>query len=92
MSIFNSNVEKAFFYWLYDYAAQYADVDVPMHRCFEFAGEQLKLPEELVEWAYQTAFTLEALDAGIPLSVIRGETKLSDHFSPEYIKAQRGGL
>ena len=26
-----------------------------------------------------------ALAAGIPMSVIRGETKLSDHFSKEYI-------
>lgn len=92
MSIFNSNAEKAFFYWLYDYAAQYADEGVSMARCFELAGEQLNLPEELVEWAYQTAFTLEALEAGIPLSVIEGKTKLSDHFSPDYIKAQRGAL
>ncbi len=29
-----------------------------------------------------------ALDAGIPLSVIEGKTKLTDHFSPEYIKSQ----
>lgn len=26
-----------------------------------------------------------ALEYGIPLSVVRGETKLSDHFSKEYI-------
>lgn len=31
---------------------------------------------------------LSALDAGIPPSVIAGKTKLSDHFSPEYIKSQ----
>lgn len=33
---------------------------------------------------------LSALDAGIPLSVIRGETKLTDHFSPAYIAEQAG--
>lgn len=32
--------------------------------------------------------TQSALDAGIPLSVVRGETKLTDHFSREYIDAQ----
>lgn len=31
-----------------------------------------------------------ALDAGIPLSVIEGKTKLSDHFSKEYIAKQCG--
>lgn len=29
-----------------------------------------------------------ALDAGIPLSVIEGKTKLTDHFSPDYIESQ----
>lgn len=29
-----------------------------------------------------------ALDAGIPLSVIEGRTKLTDHYSPEYIRHQ----
>ena len=31
-----------------------------------------------------------ALDAGIPLSVIEGKTKLKDHFSQEYIDYQCG--
>lgn len=31
-----------------------------------------------------------ALDAGIPLSVVDGETTLRDHFSREYIDAQCG--
>lgn len=31
-----------------------------------------------------------ALDAGIPMSVIMGRTKLSDHFSERYINAQCG--
>jgi hypothetical protein len=36
----------------------------------------------------QAAFRQSALDAGIPASVFDGKTKLTDHFSPEYIKAQ----
>ena len=31
-----------------------------------------------------------ALEAGIPLSVIEGKTRLRDHFSQEYIDAQCG--
>ena len=33
-----------------------------------------------------------ASDAGIPMSVIEGKTKLRDVFSQEYITAQKGGL
>lgn len=33
--------------------------------------------------------TISALRAGIPLSVIEGRTKLSDHFSESYINSQR---
>lgn len=33
-------------------------------------------------------FIAGALEAGIPRQVIFGQTKLSDHFSEEYIKAQ----
>lgn len=35
-------------------------------------------------------FKQEALSHGIPLSVIEGRTKLSDHFSPEYINWKSG--
>jgi hypothetical protein len=34
----------------------------------------------------QEAIKQSILDAGIPLSVIEGNTKLKDHFSSEYIK------
>lgn len=36
----------------------------------------------------QEWFVQSALQAGIPHSVIEGKTKLTDHFSPEYIRAQ----
>jgi hypothetical protein len=36
----------------------------------------------------QTSLRQSALDAGIPASVVEGKTKLTDHFSPEYIKSQ----
>lgn len=35
-------------------------------------------------------FKQGALDAGIPLSVIEGKTKLSNHFSKDYIDWKRG--
>lgn len=37
------------------------------------------------EPCYEAAFKQGALDAGIPLSVIEGKTKLTDHFSQDYI-------
>jgi len=42
--------------------------------------------EEYTEAEFEKA----ALEAGIPLSVIRGETNLTDHFSQEYIDFKRG--
>ena len=56
------------------------------------------LPEEHYSddagsWCYDCARELRrqaALNAGIPQSVIDGETKLRDHFSREYIDAQCG--
>lgn len=44
------------------------------------------------EACYRKAFVQGAIDAGIPMSVIEGKTKLSDHFSNEYIefKSNRG--
>ena len=35
-------------------------------------------------------FKSRAIEAGIPLSVIEGKTKLSDHFSQDYINEQCG--
>lgn len=40
------------------------------------------------ESCYNKAFIESALNAGIPLSVIEGKTKLSDHFPREYIEEQ----
>lgn len=45
-------------------------------------------------WCFDCARDLQcraALEAGIPASVIDGKTKLTDHFSREYIDSQRGG-
>lgn len=40
---------------------------------------------------HEQAGIQSALDAGIPLSVIEGRTKLSDHFSAEYIESKIKG-
>ena len=39
---------------------------------------------------YQFEWVKSALEAGIPRSVIEGRTKLTDHFSQEYIDSQCG--
>lgn len=41
---------------------------------------------------YKAMQKQSALDAGIPLSVIEGKTKLTDHFSQEYIDSQCGRI
>ena len=48
--------------------------------------EEYKEAEEYTEEEFEKA----ALEAGIPLSVIRGETILTDHFSQEYIDFKKG--
>lgn len=37
------------------------------------------------EW-YRRWFRAEAIAAGVPASVVDGRTRLTDHFSPEYIR------
>ena len=44
----------------------------------------------LCEPCWDKSQVQSALDAGIPLSVILGKTKLRDHFSQEYIDLIRG--
>lgn len=90
MSLFKSGVEAAFFRWLYNEATDFADEGMSTARCFELAGEKHGLPAEIVEWAAITADIESALEAGIPRSVIDGITKLSDHFSQDYIDHMRG--
>jgi len=47
------------------------------------------LDEDTEDYFTDVDFEKRALEHGIPLSVIRGETKLSDHFSKEYINWKR---
>lgn len=42
------------------------------------------------EACYRKTFVESALSAGIPMSVIEGRSKLSDHFSKEYIAHKIG--
>jgi hypothetical protein len=39
-------------------------------------------------WTCRAYMRQSALEAGIPLSVVEGKTKLSDHFSERYINEQ----
>jgi hypothetical protein len=49
--------------------------------------KEVKVDEsgQYCEKCYLAICKKSALDAGIPLSVIEGKTKLTDHFSQEYI-------
>jgi hypothetical protein len=60
-------------------AVDVEDGETGTGRCIE------QVCKELREAAQREAFKQSALDAGIPLSVIEGRTKLSDHFSEDYI-------
>ena len=91
MKIFESEIEEKLFYWLEAQAADLEDGETGMRKCVAILCERLKLPQDVAEWIIDKGVTLAALDAGIPLSVIQRKTKLSDHFSKEYIDSQKGG-
>ena len=63
-------------------AGVFEDGEMGMDKCIDL------FCEELAAQAKALAFKQGALEAGIPLSVIEWKTKLSDHFSAEYIKMQ----
>ena len=73
---------------IHDKALEYADVDMDVPSCCSQACKDLGLNEETAKWATEVYVIQSALDAGIPLSVIERKTKLTDHFSKEYIKSQ----
>jgi len=87
--LFASKTEGLFFEWLSKKAGDIEDGETGTAKCFEIACEVAELPEEITEWAAEIAMTQSALNAGIPLSVIQGKTKLKDHFSQEYIDHMR---
>jgi len=72
-------------------AADIEDGETGADRCIEIYCEQHGFSKETAEKAQQEAFKIGALEAGIPLSVIEGKTKLSDHFSQDYINAKARG-
>lgn len=64
------------------------DGETGMSRCIDYYCKEQGIPLEIGEQAYQHWARREALAAGIPLSVIEGKTKLTDHFSKEYIDSR----
>jgi hypothetical protein len=64
---------------------QYADIDMDVTKCIEQYCQENNIPEEIAEKAIELAYRNEAINAGIPISVIEGRTKLTDHFTKEYI-------
>jgi len=66
-------------------SANYADIDVNVNQSIELYCKDNKISSIIMVLAQELAFRQGALRAGIPLSVIDGETNLSDHFSQKYI-------
>jgi len=61
-------------------AGDLEDGEIGMHGCLDSFCEQNGIDDATKELAGRTYFRQSARDAGIPLSVIEGKTKLSDHF------------
>jgi hypothetical protein len=73
-----------------DGSGEYEDGELGAHRCFKLYCEDHGISDDIMELAYARWERDEALAAGIPLSVIEGKTKLTDHFSKDYIAWQCG--
>lgn len=71
-------------------AIEYEDGEMGEAKCIRAYCRDHGIDESVAERAILEAHKQGALDAGIPLSVIEGRTKLSDHFSPEYINDKCG--
>ena len=71
-------------------AIEYEDGELGFHRCLELYCTEHGIVPGVAERALAEFVRQEARAAGIPLSVIEGKTKLTDHFSPEYIDFKCG--
>ena len=86
-SLFQTVEQYDFFKWFDKYALDFHDEGCSG---FHEAAKLMGLPEEVAEWAERVSMQTSALEAGIPLSVVLGKTKLRDHFSQDYIDYQSG--
>ena len=69
-----------------DGAISYEDGETGEHECIHRYCEDNNIDEETCELAQKIAFERGASQAGIPLKVIRGEKKLNEMFSKDYIR------
>ena len=84
-----TTIEKKFFEWAEEQMKDFWD-EAPMQDCISGMCKHHRLDEDIADWLIKVFWVREGLDAGIPLSVVLGETKLSDHFSQEYIDFKKG--
>lgn len=87
---FKTSIEKEFFIWCMRKLDDYLDGSVS-DSIAAFHRDHDDIPDEDIEWFSEIYFKHGALLAGIPRSVVDGKTKLSDHFSSDYIKFKTGG-
>ena len=58
-------------------------------KCLSFDVSYIGDDQILCENCYIEFVSQSALNAGIPFSVVQGKTKLTDHFSQDYIDFKR---
>lgn len=80
-----NNIRSALYENIIKKASEYEDGTMGITQCVEKYCEECNLDSNLAEQALEYFYKKEALAAGIPLSVIEGKTKLTDHFSEDYI-------
>jgi hypothetical protein len=61
------------------------DGETGINKCIDWFCKENSICQDLADKAKHEAFKQGAIEAGIPLLVIEGKTKLTDHFSKEYI-------
>jgi len=76
MKVFKTKIEKEFFMWADRRMNDFWD-DSPVSDCVYAMCEKEDIAEETADWLINVFKTQDALQAGIPLSVIRGKTKLT---------------
>ena len=79
-SIFKTETEYHFYKWFSEKSLDFVD-DYTLG--FKECGLEYDIPQELISWAEIKWQQNDALDAGIPLSVLQGKTKMRDHFPKE---------
>lgn len=73
-----------------DACSEYEDGELGVSKCCSLYCEDRGLSEDLAEAMAEAYYYEEAIGAGIPEEVVKGNKKLTDYFSQEYIDYKCG--